>query len=316
VDPGRHEIVITFPAGDVPSRHAGRPGVLRTAVYRVDVPVTGSMYQFWVQVTDSAGKVLPSDRLHHVLIFDPDHRELFVPIALRLLAAGKETGAPSVPRILLGVPLRRGQRLIASGMLSNPDEAPLRRTGLRVVLRYQAEPSLWPLFHAYPFSIDVAFPLGGEGGTKMFDLTVGRSERSWEGRPATAGTIVGAGVHLHDYAVRIELRDLRTGKVLWEAKPVTDSAGRLQATPIAHFFRWYRLGIRVSPQRRYRVTVVYHNPTGATLPGAATGAVVGLVVADDPRAWPTVNPADPIYRTDLDNLLRNMSGVRVTHAHQ
>ena len=43
-----------------------------------------------------------------------------------------------------------------------------------------------------------------------------------------------------------------------------DAAGRILEIPIAYFYRWYRLGIHIVPTHRYRLTVWYDNPTGAT----------------------------------------------------
>ncbi len=307
VDSRRDEMVIELPPVDVAGAHGLHAGMLRLAAHRVDVAVDGAFYRFRVDVMDRDGRLLPPDRLHHVILFDPDHRELFEPIVQRVLAAGKETGEVSVPWLLFGVPLRRGQRLILSSMISNPDAAELRGARLRVVLSYVRSHRPWPLHRAYPWSMDVAWPLGGEGGTKAFDLPPGRSERSWEGSPAIPGRIVGLGGHVHDHALRLQLWDVTQGTLLWDAAPITDSAGRALGLPRAYFYRWYRLGVRVSPQHRYRVTVVYDNPTGATIRSGGMGSVSGLIVPD--REWPRVDPVDSIYRRDLDYVLRNMGGV-------
>lgn len=306
VDTKREEMIIEWPPVDVPGARSGYPGMLRIPVHKVDVVASGSIYRFRVEIDDRDGRRLPPDRLHHIILFDPDHRELFTPILQRALAAGKETGEVSVPWLLFGMPLHRGQRLIASAMIANPDTAALRGARLRVVLSYVPAGRPWPLHRAYPWSMDVAWPLGGEGGTKAFDLPPGRTERSWEGSPAIGGSIMGVGGHVHDYAVRLQLWDVTQGALLWDATPIKDSAGRTQGLPRAYFYRWYRLGIHVSPQHRYRVTVIYENPTGATIPSGGMGSVSGLIVPDG--EWPRVDPVDSIYRIDLDNVLRNMSG--------
>jgi len=307
---GHGELQIEFPPIDVPGRHEGHDahgGMVRLPVHRVDVPVSGSFHRFQVEVLDSAGHTLPPDRLHHLILFDPDHRELFAPLVQRVLGAGKETGAVSLPKMLFGMPLRRGQRLILSGMLTNPDSAPLRSARLRLVLGYVAAGNPWPLRQVYPMTLDVAWPLGGEGGSKAFDLPPGRLTRSWEGSPAIAGTIIAVGGHVHDHAVSLELRDLTRDEVLWEGEPITDSTGHVVGMERGLFFRWHRLGIHVVPDHRYRITAVYDNPTGATIRDGGMASVSGLFVPDVP--WPRLDPTDTLYLRDLHNVLRNMEGL-------
>jgi hypothetical protein len=41
------------------------------------------------------------------------------------------------------------------------------------------------------------------GGFHSYDLPPGRSERSWEGRPAVGGRILALGGHLHRYGVSL-----------------------------------------------------------------------------------------------------------------
>lgn len=300
------EVVIEFPPADVPAAHHEHEGMTRLPVHRVDVPVSGSFHRFRVELVDSAGRLLPADRLHHLILFDPDHRELFAPIVMRVLAAGRETGGVALPKLLFGMPLWRGQRLILSGMISNPDETPMRGVRLRLVLGYVSARRPWPVHRVYPWTMDVAWPLGGAGGSKAFDVPPGRSVRAWEGSPAIGGFILGIGGHVHDHAVRLEFRDVTRGVVLWEGKPVVDSTGRVAALARGFFYRWYRLGLRVVPHHRYRITVEYENPTSATLPDGGMGSISGLIVPAD--RWPRVDPVDTLYRRDLYNVLRNMEG--------
>src|SRR5947209_19763643 len=80
---------------------------------RVLMPVSASLHSARVEVLDGSGRELPREMLHHFNLTDPEHRELFLPIGMHLLAASKETPAITVPRLLFGLPLARGQRLIA-----------------------------------------------------------------------------------------------------------------------------------------------------------------------------------------------------------
>jgi len=243
--------------------------------------------------------------LHHFNLSDPDHRELFLPIGLHLLAMSRETPTITVPRLLFGLPLERGQRLIAGAMLANTSDVAYRRVYVRLVLRYVPGGRPWPLFRTYPWAIDVQYPLGrGPTGSKAFDLLPGRTERFWEGSPAIPGTILGLGGHMHDYGVGLELKDMTTGTVLWRGAPLADAAGRVIAFPLARFYSWRRLGVHVVPAHRYRLTAVYENRTGRSIRDGGMGAVAGLFVPDRGAAWPAVDTGDTLYQRDLAATIR------------
>jgi hypothetical protein len=238
--------------------------------------------------------------LHHFNLSDPDRRELFLPIGLHLLAMSRETPAITVPPLLFGLPLARGQRLIAGAMLANSSDAVYHGVHVRLVLRYVPGGRPWPLYRTYPWAIDVQYPLGRPPtGSKAFDLPPGRTEHSWEGSPAIAGTMLGLGGHMHDYGVSLELKDVTTGKVLWRGTPVTDTAGRVITFPLARFYNWRRLGVRVVPTHRYRLTAVYENRTGRSIRDGGMGAVAGLFVPDRGAEWPAVDIQDTLYQRDL-----------------
>ncbi len=66
---------------------------------------------------------------------------------------------------------------------------------------------------------------------------------------------------------------------------------------------------------RYRVTVVYDNPTGALLPDGGMGAVAGGFVPDRRGAWPRVDTTDAAYRQDLTDILLHMGSGAAHHHH-
>ncbi len=172
-------------------------------------------------------------------------------------------------------------------------------------MRYEPDDQVWPAFPAYPWVMDVLFPLGHPpNGSKAFDLPPGRSERSFESSPALAGTIVGLGGHLHDYGVSLRLTDATTGEVLWDAALVKDAAGHVLSIPVTRLYNWHRLGVHIVPAHRYRVTAVYQNPTGRPIPDGGMGAVGGLFVPDRGTRWPAVDPSDTVYQRDLRATLR------------
>src|SRR5256884_2518329 len=264
------------------------------------VHVVASLLPSHVEVLDESGRPLPHEILHHFSLSEPEHRELFLPTGLPLLAMSREPPAITVPWLLFGLPLARGQRLIAGAMLANTSDVAYRRVYVRLVLRYVPGGRPWPLYRTYPWAIDVQYPLGRPPtGSKAFDLPPGRTERFWEGSPAIPGTILGLGGHMHDYGVSLELKDVTTGTVLWRGAPVTDAAGRVQSFPLARFYNWRRLGVHVVSAHRYRLTAVYENRTGRFIRDGGMGAVAGLFVPDRGEEWPAGGSRGTPYQPDL-----------------
>jgi hypothetical protein len=306
-------LIIELPPQDLPPADGGEI-MVRTPVYRVDIPVSGSIHRYRVEVVDGNGDSLPRSVLHHVNLNDPSRRELFAPIMLHVLAASKETPSPSVPWLLFGMPISAGDRYVLSGMLANDGPTPVTGATIRIVLDLTPPGRPWPLWDAYPWGMDVKFPVGAEGGSKAFDLPPGRSSHWWESSPAIPGTILGLGGHVHDYAVRIEFKDMTANAVLWETVPERSASGAVMRVPLTRFYSWHRLGKRVEPTHRYRVTVEYDNPTADTLRGAGMGSVGGVVVPDG--AWPRVDPTNPDYLADLTNTLEHFGAGRLGAVHQ
>jgi hypothetical protein len=302
VNRARSELVIELNPVDLPPASTGM-AMLSLPIEQLIIPASGSVYSVRTAVIDSAGNELPRTFLHHVNLRDPYRRDLFLPVALHILAASKETPPLDVPQLVLGLPLERGQRLLATAMVNNPTERPYHGVRVRLVFGYRQTTglgSLFPLFRAYPWVVDVRFPLGSPpDGSLAFDLPPGQTVQSWEASPAIPGYILGLGGHVHDYATDLELTDITTGKVLWHQAPIKDAAGHVLEMPITRFYRWYRLGLRIEPSHKYRVTVRYDNPTGHTLHEAGMGAIAGLFVPDHGAKWPMVDTADTVYRQDL-----------------
>jgi len=161
----------------------------------------------------------------------------------------------------------------------------------------------------------VGFPVGD----KSFDLPPGRSERSYEGSPAIPGDVVAIGGHLHEHGVSIEFSDATTGEVIWRAEPVRD-AQQDRAIPIGKLYGLTHIGAHIVPEHRYRVRVVYDNPTGKVLPQGGMGVVAGLFVPDGDVPWPTIDPNESLFQEDLRHFLR-LHGVwlearrRMAHMH-
>ena len=339
VDASRDEIIIEMAPIDLPAglahgamhHHAPaskdpmaaiEPGY--PPVSRVTMPVAASIYGFRVEIVDSAGRALPSTLLHHLNFIDPFHRELFLPISRRMVAAGKETGGQDLPWLLFGLPVREGQQLVINAMLHNPSATSYRQVRTRLVLNYTKASRPWPFFDVFPWQLDVLFPVGD----KSFDLPPGKSVKSYEAKPALAGKVVAVGGHVHEYATRISLVDATTGEVLWEAKPQVDSAGTITGVPVGRLYRWNRIGAPIKPDHVYRVTVEYDNPTGKVLTEGGMGVIGGLFAPDEPQEWPAAVRGDSLYVRDMlhyfrlwkgrtDNLARlpNAKPAPAGHAH-
>jgi hypothetical protein len=273
-------------------------------VATLEIPENGFIYGFRVQVVDSAGHALPDELIHHFNLIDPDHRELFLPISRRLLAAGHETGTIRLPRLLFGLPLKRGEHVVASGMVENLTPTGFRQARVRLVMSFTPAKRPWPLFSASPWQMDVAFPVGD----KSFTLPPGRSSRAYEGSPVVPGKIVGLGGHMHDYGRVIEFADVTTGEVIYRAAPVADSGGHIASIPIAMLFGWTRLGVHIVPEHRYRIAVSYDNPTGAPIADGGMGVVGGLFVPDRGVTWPAAEPGDSLYQKDYRHYMRLEEG--------
>lgn len=299
VDRRLGELTIELPPVDLPAG-TGHHSLNQPPVSLAEFPVAGAIHGFRTELVDETGRQLSPELIHHFNVLDPTRRELFLPIAQRVAGAGKETGAVRLPKLLFGAPFAQGATVVASAMLHNPTPVSYKGVRTRLVLAYVPEKRPWPLFRSFPWQLDVGFPVGD----KSFDLPPGRSERSYEGSPAIPGKVVAIGGHLHDYGVSIEFSDATTGEVIWRAEPVRDARQDVRAIPIGKLWGLTRIGAHIVPDHRYRVRVVYDNPTGKVLPQGGMGVVAGLFVPDGDVPWPTVNPNESLYKKDLKHFLR------------
>lgn len=289
-DPGRREVVITV--GPIPV-HAGgdHHEHHRSYSYAVSLPVAGWLRSYESTVVDAAGRRLPDEMLHHLNLILPDERELFTPIMRRLAAAGHETGRIRTP-FRVGYPVQAGDSLLVVAMLHNPTVLAIEQAYVQVRLGYTPASTWLPMLSLYPFYLDVVM----EPGPRSFDLPPGRSEVSWEGQPAVPGRIVGVGGHLHEHAVLLRFEDVTAGRVIWEARPQLDASGQVVGMPVTLFLR--RLGVPLRPEHTYRLTAIYDNPTGDTIPNGGMGVLGGGFVPSRRAAWPQVNRQDPMYALD------------------
>jgi len=111
------------------------------------------------------------------------------------------------------------------------------------------------------------------------------------------GRMLAIGGHLHQYGVGLRFEDVTSGRVLWQTAPVTDGAGRVIGFPTKKF--WWRGGVPLLPDHTYRLTAVYDNPTGHTIPDGAMGTLGGVFLPSDMDAWPPVDRTTAEYQRDV-----------------
>src|SRR6266550_2372348 len=309
-NPERDELVLELPAVDLP---AGT--VVDQAASVGAFPVNGSIYALHAELVDETGRHLPAGLLHHMNVMDPSERELFLPISRRILASGMETGEIRFPWLLFGARVRAGERILANAMIHNPTAVSYRGVRVRLVLSYIPERRPWPLFSVLPWQLDVGFPVGD----KSFDLPPGHSERSYEGSPAVDGKLVVIGGHMHEYGRTIEFWDATTGKRLWHGEPAPAPPGEPSAVPLGKLYGLTGIGLRITPAHRYRVRVMYDNPTGHPIPDGGMGVVGGLFMPDRKAVWPATNQTDSLYQQDLRHCMgpvgRQAVTVPMAHMH-
>jgi hypothetical protein len=300
------DLILDLGPIDLPA-HAMHDAIRQPPPLAVRVPADGWMRGYSVDVFDSTGALVPHTVIHHLNVIAPERRELFSQIMLRVAAAGSETRAVELPPFI-GYRLHAGDSLLVSSMLHNPTGRAYPAAHLKVRLKF-SEASWWrhPL-DVYPFYLDVMPPAGGHS----FDLPPGRSERSWEGRPAVAGRILAVGGHLHKYGVSLRLEDRTADRVLWEVKPDTTATGDIASIPVKKFL--WTMGVRIYPDHVYRLVADYDNPTGATIPDGGMGALGGVIWPMASQAWPPVNRADPQYQYDVSFSWRRIAAAN-EHMH-
>jgi hypothetical protein len=271
--------------------NGGHGDIAQPAPLALKLPVDGWLRGVGFELVDEKGTQLPREMLHHLNLIVPDHRELFSQIMLRIGAAGPETRPYELPWFL-GYRVRPGDSLLVTAMLHNP--TPTAHHGVRLRVRLELSPAT-PWFRPLaikPVYLDVMPP----AGQHAFDLPPGRSVRSWEGRPAVAARLLAAGSHLHQYGTGLRLEDVSTGKLIWEAHPKLDDKGEVVGMPIRYFLPF---GVPLFPDRTYRLTAEYNNPTGKVLEGGGMGALGGIVLPASGSAWPGVERGDSVYRHDV-----------------
>jgi len=309
VDSARHTIVVSVgpfhlePAmpmmHDMAMEHMEGSDSL---VQRFDWPMNTLIQGLRLEITDSAGRLLPRRLLHHLNLVNFDRRSLVYPLVERMMGFGQETEDVAVPRSI-GMPMTAGQRIGLYVMWDNQTGHALDDVYLRLTFRW-APGNLVPRpISVMPFTIDGHLVPGGHntflvppgGYTQQFDFTFPLS-----------GHLVAAGGHLHNHGLRISLLDRTTGQTVVTVRPRRDSAGQVVGMSRA-LLALRGEGPYLRAEHQYRLEVEYENPTADTLVGMM-GLLVGVFAPDDPAAWPAIDENNLDYQKDIADILGTAAG--------
>jgi hypothetical protein len=304
VDSARHEVILragpfTIAAMPEGRDHAGHGAHdmagMATPFQTFDWPVTGWLRGFRITLTDARGLPLPRRLIHHVNLINLERRALLYPAMERTLAAGQETEDLSLPRTV-GFPMKAGTSMGLMAAWANDTGAEIAGAYLTVTLLWTpANLSPRPL-DALPLYLDVNYR--GAGESVSYDLPAGSSSRSYEFRLPVGGRLLGVGGHLHDHALALTLEDLENGRTVVRLRARADRSGRLQSVE-RRLYGTRGDGLALRAGRRYRLTALYDNRTGAVIPSGAMGIMIGLFVPDDLAQWPAVDLSDSRIVADL-----------------
>lgn len=303
VDSARREIHIkagpyTLPDMGQMDHHAMDLGAAHsTPVYRFQWPVEGWFRGFRTAVVGADGTALPKRLMHHMIVVNFSRRQALYPAAERLFGTGTETDDAMLPATI-GVPMAPGMDLGFYIAWHNDTGEDLDGVYLEMTLVYAPKNQNPRPVDVLPFYMDVNLTVGG---SNVYDVPPGRSEKAWEFTQPVGGRLLGYGGHLHDYGLLVRLEDVQTGKVIARVNAVRDADGKVSS--VSRSLPGVRgSGVRLKAGQRYRVVGVYDNPTGDTLKNGAMAHIAAIFAPDREASWPGIDESNPDYQRDLASL--------------
>ena len=257
------------------------------------VPIEGWIAAYHPRMVDGAGSVVPGQVLHHTGFWNVGRSDFLCRNKEEhIFGAGAElTDWGALPGY--GYRVRKGDRIRVRTMLNNPTDTDYKEAWLEVKMDYQdrdAPGAAAPLKNVYPAWIDVR-ECHGSG----YDLPPGHSTKTGTVTLHYSGVLLGLGGHLHDYGRELALDDVTRKRNVATLEAKVDDGGHLLRVPIITFLD--RGGYRLRDTNELRVTVMYDNPTGKTVPDGAMGIVVGYFAPDSDAAMDELRrPAKPVSR--------------------
>lgn len=254
-------------------------------VFRAAWPANGFLHGYSYTIHDSLGRPVTGVELHHAGIANLGRRELLHPILQRIVAAGKETDPVELPSSV-GVPMHAGDSLAVYAMLHNRTDADVRGVYITFRMPFTPEKRRGNPVAVWPMHFEVNFV---EGGTTAFDLAPGVTVRQDEFTMPVSGHLLALGGHVHDYARSLRLVDCANGRTLATLKPHKRKDGTV--TGLSRFVFGFRdAGLHLERGHRYRVIVVYDNPSGKVIKNGGMASLGGPLQVDDMRDWPAMGP--------------------------
>lgn len=309
VDETNQVIIITAGPFHLPKKdgaheggHSHDPSAAYTPIMRLNWPVEGWLRGFSLRLREADGTEIPKKVIHHFVALNFERRQLVYPVIERLFAVGQETSEVLLPGFV-GVPLRKGGHLGLYSMWDNTTGRDLE-AHLEIRINYLSA-NQKPQFEILPMFVDVNMRLGHTGG---WNIVPGENIKSFEFEVPTAGRIVMAGGHLHDYGHWIRLEDAATGETLLQLNSELDDEGR-----ILEMERRIFLGdqaIRLLPGRKYRLVGKYDNPLDKTITEGAMAQLHAVFLPDNGADWPMLDQTTSIYREDMATLPQGELRVR------
>lgn len=314
VDSTRYELVVTTGPFDLPAMTMASDGIMDhgathdTPVERFVWPVDGWLRGFRFEVLDAAGRPLPRNLMHHVVILNFDRRQLLYSMSERVFGAGAETEDASIPRSI-GVPFPRNTRMGLYVAWHNDSGQDLSGVSLRLTMQWIPRSQNPRPLDVLPLYMDVNLTVGG---SNTFDIPEGRSTRSHEFTLPSDGHLLAVSGHLHNYGVMVRLEDAESGKVLTRVAPKVDARGNVSGME-RQLFGVRGAGLRLRGGHRYRVVAEYNNTSGAPLKNGGMAHMVGLFAPDELSSLPAIDPSDPAYQEDMESLEKRGAGTGHRH---
>jgi hypothetical protein len=314
VDSSRHELIVTTGSFDVPVMTQPLDGVMDhgathdTPVQRFVWPMDGWLRGFRFEVIDEAGRPLPRELMHHVVILNFDRRQLLYSMTERVFGAGTETHDTSIPRSI-GVPFPRNTSMGMYIAWHNSTGVEMKGVRLRLTMLWIPRTQNPRPIDVLPLYMDVNLTVGG---TNTFDLPVGRSTQSHDFTLPSGGRLLAVSGHMHKFGVMVRLEDAESGKVITRVEPSIDRKGNVNGMT-RRVFGIRGEGIRLRAGHRYRVVAEYNNVSGEPLVNGGMAHMVGLFAPDDLARLPGIDPNDSDYQSDMTSLLARDRGLEHRH---
>lgn len=300
-----HTVVVTQGPFSPPPVEAGAampmmdgmqmPGMADTIVQRLNWPVSGWLRGFHLDVCDAQGHAFPEEVVHHLVLIDLGRRQLWRPVAERVLGIGEETADASLPESI-GVPVKRGEPMAIHIMWHNLTGRPIRAWYRLTLLYTPANQAPRPV-DVLPVVFEVSPAIGM---LPSYNIPAGRSERAFPFTVPVGGRVLAVGGHMHDYGRSMAIEDVSTGRVLFRVSSAQSADGRVVGIH-RKLLAIRGRGVRLKANHPYRITATYDNPTADSISGVMA-QLATIFAPDRERDWPAVDTTNALYRADIKSL--------------